>query len=323
MAFDPLEPYGPLIDTRARVVTWNVWANSGPWELRYARIEQLLRGMDADIVGMQEVFRAVGYEPVAEIAQKLGLTYTPCIEWFEPARLESGTAVLSRWPVSDTGSLKLAGFDGGDGGLVQFARVDGPRGQIDVFVVMLDWRPDLSHVRQAQVRELAAYVNDTGSPAHPVLILGDFNAGPDSDEMRMLVGQSQTAAPGPRLLRRVGSRVGGRARPHVLAAQPARRGGPAAGSPHRLRPVGVAASPRGRSSGALRGARHRRPRRRRPLRPLRGHGRDPLLTDADRDASQACQLGDVGVGRDAVRGVRALLRAGPPALRARTRGRAA
>ncbi len=141
MAFDPLEPYGPLIDTRARVVTWNVWANSGPWELRYARIEQLLRGMDADIVGMQEVFRAVGYEPVAEIAQKLGLTYTPCIEWFEPARLESGTAVLSRWPVSDTGSLKLAGFDGGDGGLVQFARVDGPRGQIDVFVVMLDWRP--------------------------------------------------------------------------------------------------------------------------------------------------------------------------------------
>ena len=196
MAFDPLEPYGPLIDTRARVVTWNVWANSGPWELRYARIEQLLRGMDADIVGMQEVFRAVGYEPVAEIAEKLGLTYTPCIEWFEPARLESGTAVLSRWPVSDTGSLKLAGFDGGDGGLVQFARVDGPRGQIDVFVVMLDWRPDLSHVRQAQVRELATYVNDTGSPAHPVLILGDFNAGPDSDEMRMLVGQSQTAAPG-------------------------------------------------------------------------------------------------------------------------------
>ncbi len=196
MAFDPLEPYGPLIDTRARVVTWNVWANSGPWELRYARIEQLLRGMDADIIGMQEVFRAVGYEPIAEIAQKLGLTYTPCIEWFEPARLESGTAVLSRWPVSDTGSLKLAGFDGGDGGLVQFARVDGPRGQIDVFVVMLDWRPDLSHVRQAQVRELAAYVNDTGSAAHPVLILGDFNAGPDSDEMRMLVGQSQTAAPG-------------------------------------------------------------------------------------------------------------------------------
>ena len=196
MAFDPLEPYGPLIDTRARVVTWNVWANSGPWELRYARIEQLLRGMDADIVGMQEVFRAVGYEPVAEIAEKLGLTYTPCIEWFEPARLESGTAVLSRWPVSDTGSLKLAGFDGGDGGLVQFARVDGPRGQIDVFVVMLDWRPDLSHVRQAQVRELATYVNDTGSPAHPVLILGDFNAAPDSDEMRMLVGQSQTAVPG-------------------------------------------------------------------------------------------------------------------------------
>jgi endonuclease/exonuclease/phosphatase family metal-dependent hydrolase len=29
-----------------------------------------------------------------------------------------------------------------------------------------------------------------------VVILGDFNAGPDSDEMRMLVGQSETAVPG-------------------------------------------------------------------------------------------------------------------------------
>jgi endonuclease/exonuclease/phosphatase family metal-dependent hydrolase len=196
MAFDPLEPYGPLIETRARIVTWNVFANAGPWEARFARIEQLLRGMDADIVGMQEVWRAAGHDPAAVIADKLGVHYTPCIEWFEPAALESGTAVLSRWPVSESGSRKLAGFDGGDGGLVQFARVDGPRGQIDVFVVMLDWRPDLSHVRQAQVRELAAYVNETGSAGHPVVILGDFNAGPETDEMRMLIGQSQVAAPG-------------------------------------------------------------------------------------------------------------------------------
>jgi len=194
--FDPLEPYGPLIETRARLVTWNVWANAGPWESRYARIEQLLRGMDPDIVGVQEAFRAPGAEPLRDIAQHLGLVYTPCIEWFEPAHLESGTAVLSRWPVSETEHRKLAGFDGGEGGMVQYARIDGPRGQIDLFVSMLDWRPDLSHVRQAQVRELAAYVNEKGSAAHPVVICGDFNAGPETDEMRMLIGQAQTAAPG-------------------------------------------------------------------------------------------------------------------------------
>ena len=122
MAFDPLEPYGPLIETRARIVTWNVWANSGPWEQRFARIEQLLRGMDPDIVAMQEVWKADGHEPLAEIADHLGLHYTPCMEWFEPARLDSGTAVLSRWPVSETHHRRLEGFDGGDGGLVQFAR---------------------------------------------------------------------------------------------------------------------------------------------------------------------------------------------------------
>ncbi len=196
MAFDPLEPYGPLIETRARIVTWNVWANSGPWEQRFARIEQLLRGMDPDIIAMQEVWKADGQEPLAEIANHLGLHYSPCTEWFEPAQLDSGTAVLSRWPVSETHHRRLQGFDGGDGGLVQFARVDGPRGQIEVFVVMLDWRPDLSHVRQAQVRELAAYVAETTNAAHPVLICGDFNAGPDSDEVRMLTGLAQPASPG-------------------------------------------------------------------------------------------------------------------------------
>ena len=196
MAFDPLEPYGPLIETRARIVTWNVWANSGPWEQRFARIEQLLRGMDPDIIAMQEVWKADGQEPLAEIANHLGLQYSPCTEWLEPAQLDSGTAVLSRWPVSETHHRRLQGFDGGDGGLVQFARVDGPRGQIEVFVVMLDWRPDLSHVRQAQVRELAGYVADTSNAAHPVVLCGDFNAGPDSDEVRMLTGLAQPASPG-------------------------------------------------------------------------------------------------------------------------------
>jgi endonuclease/exonuclease/phosphatase family metal-dependent hydrolase len=196
MAFDPLEPYGPLIETRARIVTWNVWANSGPWEQRFARIEQLMRGMDPDIVAMQEVWKADGQEPVAEIADHLGLHYTPCTEWFEPAQLDSGTAVLSRWPVSETHHRRLGGFDGGDGGLVQFARIDGPRGQIEVFVVMLDWRPDLSHVRQAQVRELTAYVAETSNAAHPVVVCGDLNAGPDSDEVRMLTGLAQPASPG-------------------------------------------------------------------------------------------------------------------------------
>ncbi len=196
MAFDPLEPYGPLIETRARIVTWNVWANSGPWEQRFARIEQLLRGMDPDIIAMQEVWKADGQEPLADIARNLGLQYSPCTEWFEPAQLDSGTAVLSRWPVSETHHRRLQGFDGGDGGLVQFARIDGPRGQIEVFVVMLDWRPDLSHVRQAQVRELAGYVAETSNAAHPVVLCGDFNAGPDSDEVRMLTGLAQPASPG-------------------------------------------------------------------------------------------------------------------------------
>jgi endonuclease/exonuclease/phosphatase family metal-dependent hydrolase len=77
-----------------------------------------------------------------------------------------------------------------------FADVDGPRGRIQLFVLMLDCPLDASAVRQAQVRQLAAFIEEVTRRHDPVVVCGDFNAGPDSDELRMLTGRSETAAPG-------------------------------------------------------------------------------------------------------------------------------
>ncbi len=30
MSFDPYAPYGPLVESTVRVVTWNVWGRYGP-----------------------------------------------------------------------------------------------------------------------------------------------------------------------------------------------------------------------------------------------------------------------------------------------------
>ena len=53
----PYDPgYGPLVETHVRIATWNIWARYGPWEERAPVIESTLREIDADIVGLQEVW---------------------------------------------------------------------------------------------------------------------------------------------------------------------------------------------------------------------------------------------------------------------------
>ncbi len=73
--------------------------------------------------------------------------------------------------------------------------VDG-RALIPLFVVALDYPLDATGVRQGQVRQLADFVQESTRRRHPIVVCGDFNAGPDSDEIRMLTGRTVTAAPG-------------------------------------------------------------------------------------------------------------------------------
>jgi endonuclease/exonuclease/phosphatase family metal-dependent hydrolase len=108
----------------------------------------------------------------------------------------SGIGVVSRWPFSSHDRHLLRGEDGAGVGEVLFVRIEGDRGPIQLFVVMLDYPLHASALRQAQVRQLARLIVESSQPRHPIVVCGDFNAGADSDEIRMLTGQSTTAAPG-------------------------------------------------------------------------------------------------------------------------------
>src|SRR5690606_15806248 len=76
------------------------------------------------------------------------------------------------------------------------ARTDGPRGAVHVFGAALGWRLDHSAQRQDQVRILAEFVRQAAADDAPAVVCGDFNAAPDSDEIRMLTGRAAVAAPG-------------------------------------------------------------------------------------------------------------------------------
>ena len=196
MSFDPYAPYGPLVDTTMRIVTWNVWGRYGAWEERQAGIEDVLARVHPDMVCLVESWATAEATQPDRIGDRLGLEHRLFVGDRDQAGWTSGTGIVSRWPMAQRGRQTLGGEDGDGSGEALFAAIDGPRGLVQLFVVMLDYPLHASGLRQSQVRQLAAFVAGTTSRRHAVVVCGDFNAGPDSDELRMLTGRSEAPVPG-------------------------------------------------------------------------------------------------------------------------------
>jgi len=196
MAFDPYAPYGPVLDTTTRVVTWNVWGRYGDIGARQRGIEDTLLEAQPDIVCLVEAWSTATASQPEVIAQRLGYSDALFEGGWEQEDWTSGLGIVSRWPISATDRRTLRGGSDNDLGAAAFAMIDGPRGQIQLFVAVLDYPLSASALRQAQVQELAAFVNEKTTMWAPTVVCGDFNAHPDSDEIRMLTGRSATATDG-------------------------------------------------------------------------------------------------------------------------------
>jgi endonuclease/exonuclease/phosphatase family metal-dependent hydrolase len=195
VSFNPYEPYGAVVSTSVRVATWNVWGRYGRWQERQAGIEDALSVVAPDVVCLVESWSAPEAVQAELIANRLGFEYSLFEgDWIQEDWV-SGIGVASRWPVSSQGRHPLHGEDGSGVGEVLFVYLEGDRGPIQLCVVMLDYPLHGSAVRQAQVRQLAILILESTKKRHPVIVCGDFNAGADSDEIRMLTGRSTTAAP--------------------------------------------------------------------------------------------------------------------------------
>jgi endonuclease/exonuclease/phosphatase family metal-dependent hydrolase len=130
------------------------------------------------------------------VAAALGYHHVAAVDWFEPMQIYSGAAVLSRWPITDADSVVAPAEHPAGSGLFQAAKINGPRGPALVVNAMLAWRPDHSDIRQSQVRALGAWIKARRRRGETAVLCGDFNAGPDSDEIRALTGKAAVTAPG-------------------------------------------------------------------------------------------------------------------------------
>ncbi len=184
-----------------RVVTWNLWWRFGPDpDARHRAITDVLRAVEPDVVCLQEVHGDDdGTDRGRELAEALDLHLTRS----EPRtfRGESfGNAVLSRRPAVDRGEVALPLADGSPGFRnATWARLELPSGPLPVISTHLAFRFDESELRQRQAAtllELASQLRGDGDEPPPVIVGGDLNAVPDSDEIRLLTGRRSAPVPG-------------------------------------------------------------------------------------------------------------------------------
>ncbi len=179
-----------VIDTRLKVLTWNLWWQFGPWQERAGAIASVLAETDADIIALQEVWDDGSNNYAGQLAKELGYHHV-----FAPGACPNGiimgNAILSRWPIAEHRIINLFDLPNAPEMRVAiYAEIDGPRGKIPFFSTHLNWQQHHSHVRQKQVADLAGFIDQTRPWKFPPILCGDFNADPISEEIRMLTGQT-------------------------------------------------------------------------------------------------------------------------------------
>lgn len=179
-----------------RVGTLNIWNRSAPWPERLALIKEELARLDLDAVALQEVLAFTGMPNQAEeIVAGTGWNafYAPAMQ-IGPG-LSMGNAVISRHALTDTEAIELP-KDAGEPRSVAFAKVGVPHGPLPVFATHLVHQMHLGHVRCNHVKALAGIVAERAPIGGvPPVVMGDFNAEPDADEMRYLRGLTGLGGP--------------------------------------------------------------------------------------------------------------------------------
>lgn len=185
-----------------RVATINVWNKSGPWLSRLPLIRRELQRLAPEVVGLQELLRfqpaadpnaplTTANDQLTEIAEGLGFYAAYGMASDYGNGLKFGNGILSRFKIVSEQCFPLPGIESGETRSLLYALCETPHGALPVFVTHLNWKFHHGAVRQRQVAFIAERVAElapvSGSHLPPVL-MGDFNAAPDADEIRFLTG---------------------------------------------------------------------------------------------------------------------------------------
>ena len=171
-----------------RILCWNIHHGEGvDGKLNLERIAAVIRSVSPDLVALQEVEvgskRTGGVDQPAELARMTGLksVFQKNID-FQGGGY--GNAVLSRFPVRSSESLRLPNHNGGEqrGALCVHIELPGRTAPLLLICTHLDHRPNDSE-RRASADAMEHHI--AGLTDTLMLLAGDLNAVPESPVLDM------------------------------------------------------------------------------------------------------------------------------------------
>ncbi|HWS51967.1 MAG TPA: endonuclease/exonuclease/phosphatase family protein [Microbacterium sp.] len=178
---------------RLRVVTFNVLDRAhADGESREKVVKAGLAAADADVVALQEVMRS---DAVDQVRDWFGPDVT-AIDHPQGSPGEVGACLVSRHPVGAVHVLDLRTEFGATGlpwagAVAAEILAPEPIGTVMVVHHKPSWQLDREHLRERQAVAVARFVEDLASDRAdlPVVLMGDFDAGPDTASMQFLTGR--------------------------------------------------------------------------------------------------------------------------------------
>jgi endonuclease/exonuclease/phosphatase family metal-dependent hydrolase len=172
-----------------RVVSFNTHRSFGG----IATVAQEIRALDPDIVLLQEIDRfhgrTGGVDQVAYFADALGMEGSFSANVVE-GQGQYGTAILSRFPILDSGRVGLPNAPGGEQRGLQWAGLEVGGQEVRVYNTHLQNK--LVGLREAQARQVAGIV---AGDDQPTILGGDMNATANTPTLGPLLAQLVDAWP--------------------------------------------------------------------------------------------------------------------------------
>jgi hypothetical protein len=141
-----------ILAGRARVMTWNIWWRFGPrWQDRQHGVLETLRGVDADVVALQEVWETAETTQAHQFADQLGLHAGFAAPSYPPASdaprtrdhdgVALGLGLLSRWPITSLRQVEMPARHRTLAPVAMVATLGHPAGLLHVVVACLEYEP--------------------------------------------------------------------------------------------------------------------------------------------------------------------------------------
>ncbi|MCZ6890761.1 MAG: endonuclease/exonuclease/phosphatase family protein [Gammaproteobacteria bacterium] len=174
------------------VLTLNIWNYEGPWEQRLPLIRACIEALNPDLIALQEVLLGDAIDQPRLIFDDTPYhyDYAPAQDfWIDPT-LSFGNLVASRWPLAETQAVELPQREGVASRIALTTQVQAPESPICFTSTHLTYPPYDGYWREQQVQAIAMLVRERrASGGHPAIVCGDFNAIPESAEIRHMAGR--------------------------------------------------------------------------------------------------------------------------------------